>query len=239
MTPVTRGEARAGRDKHGRAAPGNMLAGLTCQLADDDISIMVFEFALTSLVLIALPGPDQALIMRNALVRGRTAGLRTMLGGATGLTLHAAAAALGVSALLATSAAAYATLKLVGIAYLLYLGVKMLLSARKPGEPEQEARGGRPFVQGFVSNALNPKVALFFLTFVPQFLPDSGSTLPVALALSAIFAAIYVAWFSGLVTLVGLASDALRSPRVKAWIERVTGSALVAFAGRLAVAGGH
>src|SRR4051794_13069249 len=197
---------------------------------------MIFEFGIASLVLIALPGPDQALIMRNALVGGRTAGVRTMLGGATGLTLHATAAALGVSALLATSAAAYATLKLVGVAYLLYLGARMLLSARKPPEPEQEARGGRPFLQGFVSNALNPKVALFFLTFVPQFLPDSGSTLPVALALSAVFAAIYLAWFTGLVRLVGLASDVLRRPRVKAWIERVTGGALVAFAVRLAAA---
>jgi threonine/homoserine/homoserine lactone efflux protein len=197
---------------------------------------MIFEFAIASLVLIALPGPDQALIMRNALVGGRTAGVRTMLGGVTGLALHASAAALGVSALLATSATAYATLKLVGVAYLLYLGVRMLLSARKPPEPEQEARGGRPFLQGFVSNALNPKVALFFLTFVPQFLPGSGSTLPVALALSATFAAIYLAWFTGLVRLVGLASDALRRPRVKAWIERVTGGALVAFAVRLAAA---
>ena len=197
---------------------------------------MIFEFAIASLVLIALPGPDQALIMRNALAGGRTAGVRTMLGGVTGLALHASAAALGVSALLATSATAYATLKLVGVAYLLYLGVRMLLSARKPPEPEQGAPGGRPFLQGFVSNALNPKVALFFLTFVPQFLPGRGSTLPVALALSATFAAIYLAWFTGLVRLVGLASDALRRPRVKAWIERVTGGALVAFAVRLAAA---
>jgi threonine/homoserine/homoserine lactone efflux protein len=200
---------------------------------------MLFEFVIASLLLIALPGPDQALIMRNALVGGRSAGVRTMLGGATGLTLHAGAAALGVSALLATSATAYATLKLVGIAYLLYLAVKMLLSAQRPAEPEREARGGRPFAQGFVSNALNPKVALFFLTFVPQFLPEGGPTLPVALALSAIFAALYLAWFSGLVTLVGLASDALRRPRVKAWIERVTGAALVAFGVRLAAAGRH
>jgi threonine/homoserine/homoserine lactone efflux protein len=160
-----------------------------------------------------------------------------MLGGASGLSLHAAAAALGVSALLATSAAAYTTLKLVGIAYLLYLGVKMLRSAARPSEPERQPRAGRPFMQGFVSNALNPKVALFFLTFVPQFLPDNGPTLPVALALSAIFAAIYLAWFTGLVTLVGLASDALQRPRVKAWTERVTGGALVAFGVRLAGAG--
>jgi threonine/homoserine/homoserine lactone efflux protein len=200
---------------------------------------MIFEFALTSLVLIALPGPDQALIMRNALVGGRSAGVRTMLGGVSGLTLHAGAAALGVSALLATSATAYSTLKLVGIAYLVYLGVKMLLFARRPPDPEEASRGGRWFAQGFVSNALNPKVALFFLTFVPQFLPENGSPLPVALALSAIFAAIYLAWFSGLITVVGLAGRALRRPSVKAWIERVTGGALIAFGARLAASARH
>jgi threonine/homoserine/homoserine lactone efflux protein len=198
---------------------------------------MSIEFALASLVLIALPGPDQALIMRNALVGGRTAGLRTMFGGVSGLSLHAAAAALGVSALLATSAAAYSTLKLVGIAYLLYLGVRMLLAAQRPSDRDEQAPGGRAFAQGFVSNALNPKVALFFLTFVPQFLPDHGATLPAALALSATFAAIYVAWFSGLVSLVELVGNALRRPRVQAWIERVSGGALVAFGLRLAAAG--
>lgn len=200
---------------------------------------MYLDFAIASLILVAIPGPDQALIMRNGLVGGRTSGLRTMLGGASGLTLHATAAALGVSALLATSATAYAALKIVGVAYLLYLGVKMLRSSRRPAETEQKARIGRPFVQGFVSNALNPKVALFFLTFVPQFLPTQGSTLPVALTLSAMFAVIYVAWFSGLVALIGLASDVLRRPRVKAWIERVTGGALFAFGVRLATAAQH
>lgn len=198
---------------------------------------MAVEFALASLVLVALPGPDQALIMRNALVGGRSAGVRTILGGASGLTVHATAAALGVSALLATSATAYATLKLVGVAYLVYLGVRMLVSARRPSEPDQASTGGRWFAQGFVSNALNPKVALFFLTFVPQFLPDHGATLPAALALSATFAAIYLAWFSGWVTFVELVGNALRRPRVQAWTERVTGGALVAFGLRLAAAG--
>jgi threonine/homoserine/homoserine lactone efflux protein len=159
---------------------------------------MSIEFALASLALIVLPGPDQALITRNALVGGRTAGLRTMLGGASGLTL---------------------------------------LAAQRPSDHHEQAPGGRPFAQGFVSNALNPKVALFFLTFVPQFLPEHGATLPTALALSLTFAAIYLAWFSGLVTLVELVGNALRRPRVQAWTERVTGGALVAFGLRLAAAG--
>src|SRR4051794_4312170 len=96
----------------------------------------MLQFALASLVLIAIPGPDQALIIRNALVRGRVAGLHTMLGGATGLLLHSTAAALGVSALLAASATAYTSLKLAGVAYLLYLGVRML---RASGAADAEA----------------------------------------------------------------------------------------------------
>lgn len=194
---------------------------------------MIVSFALASLVLIALPGPDFALITRNALVGCRRGGIRTTLGGAAGLTVHATAAALGLSALLAASSAAYATLKLVGVAYLVYLGLKSLLSARSD-EVAKPARTGHWFAQGFLSSALNVKVALFFVTFLPQFLPTNGSTLLVALGLSAVFAAIYIAWFSGLVLLVGQVSGVLRRLRVKAWIERVTGSALVAFGIRLA-----
>jgi threonine/homoserine/homoserine lactone efflux protein len=177
--------------------------------------------------------------MRNALAAAGPPACARRSAGASGRTLHAAAAALGVSALLATSAAAYATLKIVGIAYLLYLGVRMLLSARRPSEPEREARGGRPFAQGFVSNALNPKVALFFLTFLPQFLPDGGAALPTAIGLSAIFTAIYLAWFTGLIAVVERIASALRSPRASRWVGRVTGGTLVAFAVRLAAQGRH
>ena len=161
----------------------------------------MFEFALASLVLIAIPGPDQALIVRNALVGGRAAGLRTMLGGASGLLLHSTAAVLGLSALLAASATAYTSLKLAGVAYLLYLGVRMFRAAGAQA-PLEESRGSRPYSQGLLSNAMNPKCALFFLTFLPQFLPAHGARLPMALALAAVFEALYLAWFTGLAALV-------------------------------------
>ena len=208
---------------------------LTCQT-------MVVEFALASLLLIAVPGPDQALITRNAVLGGRAAGVRTMLGGASGLTVHAAAAALGLSALIAASSSAYTALKLVGIAYLVYLGLRMLLTRAEPGDDGQGAGGllgERPFAQGLMSNALNPKVALFFLTFLPQFLPENGSTLPASIALSAIFAAIYIAWFTALLALVERVAAALRSPQATRWAERVTGGTLIAFAVRLAAQGRH
>jgi threonine/homoserine/homoserine lactone efflux protein len=205
------------------------------------MSAMVTQFAFTSLVLIAMPGPDQALITRNAVLLGRRAGVRTMLGGATGLMLHALGAALGVSAVLAASATAFTAVKLVGMAYLVYLGVQLVRSGGRGEETGDEGaqsrRGCHPYLQGLSSNALNPKVALFFLTFLPQFVPADAAPLPTALALSAVFAALYLAWFSGLLALVGLVARTLRRPRAQAWMERVSGMALIGFAGRLAAHG--
>jgi threonine/homoserine/homoserine lactone efflux protein len=192
-------------------------------------------FAFASLVMIALPGPDQALITRNALVGGPAAARRTMLGGACGLSVHATAAALGISALLATSATAFTTLKLVGVVYLVFLALRMLIS-RPAGEASQEptrAAPRRPFAQGLLSNALNPKVALFFVTFLPQFLPRHGAALPSALLLSAIFALVYLAWFSVFIAILQRVGAALRSPRAQRRLERITASALHAFAARL------
>jgi threonine/homoserine/homoserine lactone efflux protein len=194
----------------------------------------MLEFAVASLVLIAIPGPDQALIVRNALVGGRAAGLRTMLGGASGLLFHSTAAVLGLSALLAASATAYTSLKVAGVAYLLYLGVRMLRAAGADSGADQQRRGSRPYSQGLLSNAMNPKCALFFLTFLPQFLPDHGARLPMAVALAAVFEVLYLAWFTGLVALVDRVGEWLRRPRPRAWMDRASGSALVGFAARLA-----
>jgi threonine/homoserine/homoserine lactone efflux protein len=194
----------------------------------------MLEFAVASLVLIAIPGPDQALIVRNALVGGRAAGLRTMLGGASGLLFHSTAAVLGLSALLAASATAYTSLKVAGVAYLLYLGVRMLRAAGADSGADEQRRGSRPYSQGLLSNAMNPKCALFFLTFLPQFLPDHGARLPMAVALAAVFEVLYLAWFTGLVALVDRVGEWLRRPRPRAWMDRASGSALVGFAARLA-----
>jgi threonine/homoserine/homoserine lactone efflux protein len=195
----------------------------------------MLEFAAASLVLIAIPGPDQALIVRNALVRGRAAGMQTMFGGATGLLVHSTAAALGISALLAASATAYTALKLAGVAYLLYLGVRMLRAAGRADADEVEPVRGRAFSQGLLSNAMNPKVALFFLTFLPQFLPDHGPRLPAAIAMAAVFEVLYLAWFTGTIAIVEVVGDWLRRPRARAWMERVSGSTLIGFGARLAV----
>src|ERR1044071_2920286 len=137
----------------------------------------MFTFAVAALLLIMVPGPDQALITRNALVGGGRAGLLTMTGGVLGVAVHATAAAVGLSALLLASSTAFTVLKLVGAAYLVWLAVQMLRSAvrsrREDAEgdvPVPPVRGSAYLRQGFLSNALNPKVALFFVTFLPQFL---------------------------------------------------------------------
>jgi threonine/homoserine/homoserine lactone efflux protein len=197
---------------------------------------VLFSFLVASLVMVALPGPDQALITRNALVAGPAAARRTMLGGACGLSVHATAAALGISALLATSAAAFTMLKLAGIGYLIFLAMRMLRTTGAAVDPshQRERAGPRhPFAQGLLSNALNPKVALFFLTFLPQFLPSHHAALPTALTLSGIFAVVYLAWFSALIGLVGRLGMALRTPRIQRRLERLTACALLAFAVRL------
>jgi threonine/homoserine/homoserine lactone efflux protein len=204
----------------------------------------MMTFAIAALVLIMLPGPDQALITRNALVGGRRGGLLTMVGGVLGLTVHAGAAALGLSALLLASATAFTALKIVGTVYLLWLAAQMLWSAmRSRRAPEAEAAVAAPrrraayLRQGFLSNALNPKVALFFVTFLPQFLSaDSGSPRAQALLLSAIFAALYLAWFGLYVAAVDRLGRWLQRPRVKARIEQVTGLVLASVAVRLATA---
>jgi threonine/homoserine/homoserine lactone efflux protein len=202
----------------------------------------MMTFAIAALVLIMLPGPDQALITRNALVGGRRGGLLTMVGGVLGLTVHAGAAALGLSALLLASATAFTALKIVGTVYLLWLAAQMLWSAmRSRRAPEAEPAVAAPrrraayLRQGFLSNALNPKVALFFVTFLPHFLStDSGSPRAEALLLSTIFALLYLAWFGLYVTAVNHLGRWLQKPRVKARIEQVTGLVLASVAVRLA-----
>jgi threonine/homoserine/homoserine lactone efflux protein len=201
----------------------------------------MLTFTIAALVLIMLPGPDQALITRNALVGGRYGGVLTMLGGVLGVIVHAAAAALGLSALMLASATAFTAVKIVGAAYLVWLAAQMLWSAtrsRRSPAPEQPdavpARRALYLRQGFLSNALNPKVALFFVTFLPQFLSaGSGSPRTEALLLSGIFAMLYLAWFGLYIAAVDRLGRWLRLPRVKARIEQITGLVLAAVAVRL------
>ncbi|MET9615636.1 LysE family translocator [Kitasatospora indigofera] len=201
----------------------------------------MLTFAAAALLLIMIPGPDQALITRNALVGGRSAGLFTMVGGMLGLSVHVSAASLGVSALLVASATAFTALKVIGTLYLVWMGISTLRSARtraRQGDgtaPAQSLSWGQCLRQGFLSNALNPKVALFFVTFLPQFLPETGRTLGSALKFSVVFVLLYLMWFSLYTVTVDRFGAFLRRPVVRQRIERSTGALLIAFGIRLAL----
>jgi len=150
-------------------------------------------FVSASLALLLTPGPAVFYILARSVDQGRVAGIVSTLGVATGSLVHIAATALGVAALIASSAIAFALLKYVGAAYLVYLGVRRIL-ARAPGAPVIAAPPAglwRIFWQGVVVNILNPKTALFFLAFLPQFVdPARGAVAPQIVALGLLFVSI-------------------------------------------------
>ncbi|HYC41506.1 MAG TPA: LysE family translocator [Noviherbaspirillum sp.] len=197
-------------------------------------------FLVAVLLLNATPGPDTAYIVGRSIAQGRSAGLMSALGISAGCCVHALASAIGLSAILAASATAFTFIKLAGGAYLVYLGLRMMLS--KPGDPStaDAVRDVRPhrtiFVQAMVTNVLNPKVILFFLAFIPQFVrADASQKTAAFLLLGVAFAVISMFWNSGTAFLAGtLARRAGRNPRVKLWLERVVGATFVALGAKLA-----
>jgi threonine/homoserine/homoserine lactone efflux protein len=249
----------------------------------------LLAFIPVALLLTLIPGADMALVARNALALGLRGARWTILGILTGCLLHATASALGLSAILATSARAYDVVKLVGAAYLVWIGVQSIrqagvqiprlaplarddsrvqsprfaplardsrvqsprfaplardddaaASARRHPERsaqrgvEGSALGSHPFTQGFLTNILNPKVALFYLTFLPQFIPADAPVLRTSLLLAMIHNVLGFAWLSLYARFVDRLRVALTRPMVKAWLERATGAALVALGARLA-----
>jgi threonine/homoserine/homoserine lactone efflux protein len=144
-------------------------------------------FAATCVAFLAIPGPSVFYIVTRSLTQGRRAGVTSMLGVQVGGLVHVVGAAIGVSALIASSAAAFTVVKYAGAAYLVYLGIRRLLSAGKTvaePEPDDRATMTRLFWQGVVVNVLNPKTALFFLALLPQFVdPDAGPVAPQMLVL--------------------------------------------------------
>jgi threonine/homoserine/homoserine lactone efflux protein len=150
-------------------------------------------FALASAAFLAVPGPSVIYIVSRSLAEGRRAGIVSALGIQTGGLVHVTAATIGVSALLASSAVAFRVVKYAGAAYLVYLGIRKLLEGEEAAPPDQPVRAGRKrlYWQGVMVNSLNPKTALFFLAFLPQFVdPARGAVAPQVLALGLLFIAL-------------------------------------------------
>jgi threonine/homoserine/homoserine lactone efflux protein len=148
-----------------------------------------FAFVIASVFLIVLPGPNMIYIITRGVTQGRQAAIISALGVETATMVHVLAAAVGLSALLSRSAEAYTAIRLAGAAYLVYLAIKTFRSASHGGrKAERPAPPRQVFTQGFVVNLLNPKVALFFLAFLPQFVfPDAGRPAAQLLTLGAVF----------------------------------------------------
>jgi threonine/homoserine/homoserine lactone efflux protein len=200
----------------------------------------LFAFAGLALLLAMTPGPDMATVTRNGLAYGRRGVVLTALGIGTALLGWIVATGFGVAALLASSAALFTVVKLAGALYLAYLGIRSLLSSRRHtsrddlrGAPLAPAQ--RIYRTGFLSAMLNPKLGVFFVTLLPQFLPPGQPVLARMIVLGAIFSTIGVTWMISYGLLVIRARDLIDTPRVRAWMERVTGVVLVGFAARLAL----
>ncbi len=198
-------------------------------------------FCLAVLLLNATPGPDTAYIVGRSVAQGRAAGLVSSLGISFGCCIHAVLSAFGLTAILAASATAFTLVKLAGGAYLVYLGIRMLLA--KPGHGTKAGMAPIPrplptiFWQAVLTNVLNPKVVLFFLSFFPQFVrPDSPQKTLAFLVLGAVFVLITTGWNSGTAFLAGtLTRRASNSPYIKLWLERSVGAAFIALGAKLAL----
>ena len=197
----------------------------------------VLPFLAIAFVVAATPGVDTALVTKNALIHGRRAALLTALGVNAGIAVWTTASAFGLGALLHRSETLFTTVRLVGAAYLVALGVQAVWWSWRRGHPVAAvAPPSRrsPFVQGILSNLLNPKIAVFFTSFLPQFVSPDGPVLGQLLLLGALFNLLGVAWLVGCAVFVSRAGDALRRPRVRAALERLTGCVLIALGLRLA-----
>ncbi|AJY05055.1 MULTISPECIES: LysE family translocator [Burkholderia] len=202
-------------------------------------------FVLAVFLLNITPGPDTAYIVGRSIAQGRGAGLMSALGISAGACVHTLACAFGLTALLAASAAAFTAIKLAGAAYLIYLGVRMIV-AKQGGAPAPAAAAQaiavKPlrqlFMQGFWTNVLNPKVVLFFVSFFPQFVSAGSPHKALAfLALGSVFVVMSTVWSCIVVWIAGGVTQRFSGkPGVKKWLDRTVGSAFVGLGLRLAAA---
>ena len=203
-------------------------------------------FAGIAAVLTITPGADMALVAKNVFTRGQKGSFATILGICSGLFVHATASALGLSAILAKSARAFELVKWVGAAYIFYLGVIALRRAIRDAAPAQQALTASPvvrgmghwggFAEGMLTNVLNPKVALFYLTFLPQFIAPGDPVLQVSLLLASLHVAMGLVWLSIYSRALHKLNTTMTRSGVRRGIEAVTGGLLMALGARLAFA---
>ena len=195
-------------------------------------------FVAVAVLVVITPGPDMTLVARNTFAGGRMAGLATSAGTCSGLLVHATAAALGLSAVLLASSQAFTVVKIAGAAYLVFLGIRTIVTS---GRDAASARGPKPadpltaYRQGLLTNVLNPKIAVFFLSLLPQFVDPGPGFAARLLLLSGLFIVMGLVWLTAYTLMLHAVRATARRPRVRKTIETVTGVVLVALGARLAL----
>lgn len=198
-------------------------------------------FLAAAIFLNLTPGPDTVYILGRTIAQGREAGIASALGISLGSIFHTCAAALGLTAVLATSALAFGTIKLLGGAYLIFLGIKMILDRRKELSLPSSFRRrttSAAFRQGILTNILNPKVALFFMAFLPQFIdPGSNAKIAAFISLGLTFVTTGTIWCLVLAWFASAFSKRLRTNEtISQWLNRTAGALFVFLGVRLATA---
>jgi threonine/homoserine/homoserine lactone efflux protein len=187
-------------------------------------------------LIILVPGPDTLVVLRSIVRRGRAHGWATAAGVLSGLAVWAVVAAVGLAAVLRASETAYAVLRIAGACYLVYLGLQSLRSLlrRQPRE-ETERIGiiGTGYPAGLVTNLLNPKVGVFFVTFLPGFVPHGYPVGVTSLLFGGLFLLLTLGYFVLLLTFAARLTEWMRTPRVRRRLDAVTGAVLIGFGVRL------
>jgi threonine/homoserine/homoserine lactone efflux protein len=195
-------------------------------------------FSLAGALLVLIPGPDTLVVLRSVALYGRGEATRTSLGVLTGLVVWIVAAAFGLTALLRASQDGYLILRLLGAAYLLYIGIQALrnrvLSRAVEGPNPRQAIVGRGFRAGLTTDLLNPKVGVFFITFLPAFIPRGAPVTAVTFGLGALFVLETAVYFAAMLLFVKRLTSWLDNERVRRRLNRATGLVLIGFGIRLA-----
>lgn len=200
------------------------------------ISDSLLAFTLAATLLTLTPGLDTALVLRTATVEGKQQAIRAALGINAGCLLWGAAVAFGLGALIAVSELAFNVLKYCGAAYLAWLGLNMLVRPRKSLSPAAGDEKASPnwFLKGMMGNVLNPKIGIFYVSFLPQFIPQGQPLVTWTFGLVSIHVVIGLFWSITLIAATQPLAKVLRSESVVTWMDRATGLIFVLFAMRLA-----
>jgi threonine/homoserine/homoserine lactone efflux protein len=202
----------------------------------------VVGFAIVAGLMTMVPGIDTALVLRSAVTQGRARAYATVAGISVGLLVWGVAAAVGVSAVLAISQVAFNVLRWAGAAYVVGLGVFLVVRTLRGGDadlpdlieqPPESAWSG--FRRGLLTNLLNPKIGVFYVAVLPQFLPDGVPAVVSGVVLALVHVAEGLIWFSLLIAFTHLLREWLRRRAVQQWVDRITGGVLVGFGIKLAL----